>query len=81
METKKQQAQAKKAVENAMKELDFHIEEQCELLASQLVSERGYEVDSFEIHTQNTIFENNLKVEFFVVTKEKEITFNLTGGV
>lgn len=81
MEEKRQQAEMKKVVENAMKELDSHIEQQCELLASQLVTEKGYEIDSFEIHTQNTIKGNDLKVEFFVVTKEKEITFNLTGGV
>lgn len=75
-----EEMKTKKLVNDALKELDNQINIQCELLADKLINENGFEPDSFEIHTQNTITGNDLKVEFLVVTKMKELSFKLVGG-
>ncbi|PEZ47018.1 hypothetical protein CN367_11650 [Priestia megaterium] len=80
MQKAKDEVTRQKLIDDAIMKLDEEINEHCERLANQLVNERGLDVDSFEIHTRNTIEGDTLIVDVLVVTLEKELTFKLLGG-
>lgn len=79
MQKAKDEKTRQKLIDDAVQKLDDEIHEHCERLADHLVNERGFDVDSFEIHTQNKVEGNTLTVSVFVVTREDELTFKLWG--
>jgi hypothetical protein len=79
MKALKEQKQLEELARQATAKLDREIEQQAELLASQLVNS-GLDEDSFSIEVETCFRGDELHVEFFVSQLHKSMTFKVAGG-
>jgi hypothetical protein len=74
-----EQRRLQELAKKATAKLDKQIEEQAELLATQLIN-GGLDEDSFSIEVETCFRGDELHVEFFVSQLHKTMTFKVVGG-